>query len=125
MRDFSELEARRLLAAQLFNKCIIQAEVARRTGVSRESARRWYQRWLNQGVQGLRKAGLAGRRSRLPLARIQEIRKMVELGPRAHGYVDGSWTSARIAEVIERHTGQKYHLSHIWRMTRDWDLRLL
>ncbi len=62
-RDFAALEERRIEAAALFRSGFGPAEVARQLGVSCTSAYRWREAWLEQGVGGLRPAGLAGCRS--------------------------------------------------------------
>jgi Winged helix-turn helix len=40
-------------------------------------------------------------------------------GPTAHGYATQLWTLARVAEVIERITGVRYHPGHVWRLLRE------
>ena len=39
--------------------------------------------------------------------------------PGAHGYATELWTLARVAEVIERITGVRYHPGHVWRLLRE------
>ena len=48
-------------------------------------------------------------------------RRLVKLllkGPIAHGYRTNLWTTARIAEVIEREFGVNYHRDHVGRLMR-------
>ena len=117
-RDFEALEKRRLQAAKLFEKGLSQAEVARQTGVSRESARRWHQEWQNRGTTGLKKAGRAGRKPRLEPSQLQALRRGLKQGPEVLGYGTGLWTTWRVADLIERQTGHKYHPGHVWRILR-------
>jgi transposase len=56
---------RRLQAASLFAQGLSQAEVARRLGVSRQTASRWHARWRTGGRAGLAGPGRWGRPSRL------------------------------------------------------------
>jgi transposase len=39
-------------------------------------------------------------------------------GPEVLGYGTGLWTTWRVADLIERQTGQKFHPGHVWRMLR-------
>ena len=45
----------------------------------------------------------------------EELRR----GPMAHGYATQLWTLARVAEVIERVTGVRYHPGHVWRLLHE------
>jgi transposase len=117
-RDFSALERRRFQAAKLFEKGCSQAEVARQTGVSRESARRWHTDWQNRGKAGLTKAGRAGRKPRLQSQQLEALRRGLKEGPEVLGYGTGLWTTWRVADLIERQTGQKFHPGHVWRILR-------
>jgi transposase len=42
--------------------------------------------------------------------------KLLLKGPMAHGYRTNLWTTARIAELIEREFGVSYHRDHIGRL---------
>lgn len=117
-RDFVELEKRRLKAAKLFDQGLPQAEVARRLGVHRQSVNRWHQAWRKQGAPALRKAARAGRRSRLQPAQWEQLRQGLKAGPEALGYGTALWTTWRVADLIERQTGQKFHPGHVWRILR-------
>jgi len=117
-RDFDGLEQRRFRAAKLFNQGVSQAEVARQTGVSRESARRWYVQWQRGGKAGLKQAGRAGRKPRLQPAQLESLRRGLKEGPEVLGYGTGLWTTWRVADLIERQTGHKYHPGHVWRILR-------
>lgn len=117
-RDFGALEKRRFEAAKLFEQGLSQAEVARRIGVSRESSRRWYQDWQRNGKAGLKQAGRAGRKPRLQPEQLEELRKGLMEGPEVLGYGTGLWTSWRVADLIKRQTGQKFHPGHVWRILR-------
>jgi transposase len=117
-RDFNQLEQRRFRAARLFDQGLRQAEVARRTGVSRESARRWFEQWQKAGKAGLKQAGRAGRKPRLQPEQLDALRRGLKEGPEVLGYGTGLWTTWRVADLIERQTGLKYHPGHVWRILR-------
>jgi len=117
-RDFDQLERRRLKAANLFDRGLSQAEVARRLNVHRQSVSRWYQSWQEQGLKALRKAGRAGRRPRLQARQLEQLRQGLQTGPEALGYGTSLWTTWRVADLIERQTGQRFHPGHVWRILR-------
>lgn len=117
-RDFEQLERRRLQAAKLFDKGLGQSEVSRRLDVHRQSVSRWYQGWKKQGTQALKKAGRAGRKPRLQSAQLDQLGRGLKEGPEALGYGTGLWTTWRVADLIQRQTGQKFHPGHVWRILR-------
>jgi transposase len=116
--QFLHLEKRRLKAAALFEEGCSQAEVARRLGVHKQSVHRWHQAWEAQGIQGLQKAGRAGRKPRLQPEQLDAVRRGLKEGPEVLGYGTGLWTTWRVADLIERQTGLKYHPGHVWRILR-------
>jgi transposase len=114
-RDFDELERRRIKAARLLKEGLSQAEVARRLDVSRESVRRWSNRLAIHGSdKGLKKAGSAGRKSVLTADQLNTLKSILRSGSAKAGYdPPDSWTLKRIAEVIERTFGVRYHVRHV------------
>src|SRR5579862_1428184 len=92
-----EMERRRLEAAEDLLKGVTQARVARKFGVSRTTASRWFRTLEGQGMERLRKRKAPGRPSRLSSAQMQEIRELFAGGPRACGFDTDRWTTARLA----------------------------
>jgi transposase len=109
---------RRLQAARLFAQGLSQAEVARRLGVSRQTASRWHARWLKGGRAGLAGPGRWGRPSRLSDRDWQRVERALLAGPQAHGFDTDLWTLPRVAEVIWRTCGVGYHPGHVWWLLR-------
>jgi len=124
-RDFAGMEQRRTEAARLFGEGMTQAEVARTLGVSRQSVSRWYSRYRHGGVKRLKGAGRAGRKPRLDVKQLQRVDGALRKGSRAHGFETDLWTLPRIAVVIERETGVRYHSGHVWRILKQlgWTLQ--
>lgn len=124
-RDFQALEDRRKQAAKLFRTGEILASVARILQVSRQSVSRWYQRWKRGGVSALRAAGRAGRKPKLNRRQLERVERALRHGARAHGFGTDLWTLPRVAMVIERLTGVRYHPGHVWKILRalDWTLQ--
>jgi transposase len=117
-RDFEELESRRLRAAKLLRRGVHPAEVARQVGVHRQSVSRWVARLKRGGLRALKKAMHAGRPPRLRSEDLLRIEKGLKRGPHALGYETGLWTSWRVADLIERECGVKYHPVQAWRILR-------
>ena len=118
-RDVEALARRRRAAAKLFTKGVPQAEVARRLKVSRQSVSRWYRTWTEEGKAALVDAGRAGRPPRLTADQKARVEEELLRGPTAHGYATQLWTLARVAEVIQRVTGVRYHPGHVWRLLHE------
>ena len=117
-RDFEQLERRRLRAAKLFDRGLNQAEIARQLGVHRQSVSRWHLAWRANGARALKKAGRAGRKPRLAPSQLEQLRRGLQQGPQVLGYDSSLWTSRRVADLIERQTGQRFHPGHVWRILR-------
>jgi transposase len=112
------MEKRRLRAAAMFEKGSYPAEVAKSLKVSRESAGRWHEAWKTDGRKALASKGSAGRKPRLTsVQRTQLVEALLE-GPAAHGYSTNLWTLPRVALLIEKRTGIRYHSGHVWHLLR-------
>jgi len=103
-------------AASLFGRGHSQGDVARRLGVSRQSASRWFGAWQRGGSQQLRGAGRAGRKPRLTPAQLAQLEQGLRQGPQALGYRTPLWTARRVADLIEQQTGVRYHPDHLYRL---------
>jgi len=125
-RNFSWLEQRRKQASRLFAKGEkVLAAVARQLHVSRQSVSRWYQLWKKGGSKALRAAGRAGRKPLLNGRQLEKVEAALLRGARAHGFNADLWTLPRVAVVIERVTGVRYHPGHVWKIlgTMDWTVQ--
>lgn len=112
-RDFDELERRRFKAFGLLQRGISEAEVARQVGVHRQSVNRWAKQIEEQGRAGLKQAGRAGRKSRLGETDFKRLEEKLKRGAEALGYETNLWTLDRVAALIERDFGVKYHAGHV------------
>jgi transposase len=115
-RDFGGLEQRRKQAAELFAQGETQAWVARRLKASRQSVSRWHMEWKKSGADGLKAVGRAGRKPRLIATQLQEVDAALRQGARKHGFAAELWTLPRVASVIEKVTGEKFHPGHVWKI---------
>ena len=119
------MEARRYEAARLFARGASQVTVARTLGVTRTAASRWHQAWRVEGRAGLKAAGRAGRKPRVDAPQLARVEAALRQGPGAHGFATELWTLPRVATLIERLTGVRYHPGHVWYILRrlGWSLQ--
>ena len=77
-----------------------------------------------RGRAGLKAAGRAGRKPGAP-RQLAAIETALRHGPVAAGFTTTLWTLPRVAAVIERVTGMRYHPGHVWRILGrlDWTLQ--
>jgi len=124
-RNFAALEKRRLEAARLFAQGSSRAEVARLLEVSWHSSANWYKAWREQGEEGLKAAGRAGRKPKVTAAQLAQVEQELLRGPTAQGYATDLWTLPRIARLIKQLTGVRYHSGHVWKIMRSlgWTLQ--
>jgi transposase len=118
-----EMESRRLLAAQELQRGLSQSQVARRFGVSRTTASRWFRALSGRGVEGLKKRRAPGRPSRLSQEQLRLVAELYQLGPREAGFNANRWTTARFAEAIQQRFGVRYDPDHVGRIMHRLGLR--
>ena len=114
MADMEGLAERRRRAGKMFDRGATQADVAQQLEVSRESASRWHEVWLEGGTEALAEIGRRGRTSRLTEKQLHRVEAALLRGPLANGFPNDLWTTPRVAVVIERVTGEQYHPGHVW-----------
>src|SRR5438552_11090549 len=117
-RDFAAMEERRMQAAELFERGVRPAEIARQLGVCHHNVSDWRNAWRRCGRNGLRAAGRAGRLPKVPREQLDLVEIELAKGAEANGYPNEVWTLQRVAEVIERITGVHYHPARVWYILR-------
>jgi transposase len=112
-----ELERRRLRGLAMLKDGLQPCEVARQLGVERRSVRRWKAAARGPGGrEALRARPIPGRPSRLTQAQRQRLEAVLLKGALAAGFDTDLWTCARVAEVIDRRFGVRYHPDHVGRL---------
>jgi transposase len=114
-RDYDGMEQRRLEGARLLEEGVSQAEVARQLGVKRQSVHQWAKVMAEQGEKGLARVP-TGRKPRLNAVQLAQLAEHLQNGPQAHGYATALWTTERIARLIKRQFGVRYHRDHVGRL---------
>lgn len=64
----------------------------------------------------MRGAGRAGRKPKLNANQLRRVEQAPRRGARAHGHATNLWTLPRVAAIIERLTGVRYHPGHVWKI---------
>jgi transposase len=95
--------------------------VARILGVHETSVHRW--RRLAQTEVGLAAKPHQGPTPGLSDQQLAELEQFLLKGAKHHGWPNQLWTASRVATVIERHFGLKYHPEHVRKILKrrlDW-----
>ena len=110
------LEYRRHKALELLDEGRSLNEVGRLLDCAPSSVMRWRDARLSGGDHALKVKTASGRPPKLTEKQKRSLEKILLKGPLAAGYRTDLWTTARIAEVIERKFGVRYHRDHIGRL---------
>ena len=78
----------------------------------------WHEKWAVGGKRALKRTGQPGRPPKVNEADLAKVARALQKGPKANGFPTDLWTLARVADVIEKVTGVKYHPGHVWRVLR-------
>ncbi len=131
MRDLRSSEAqdwregRRLRAWELKQAGWKQRDIAAALGVTAGAVSQWISRAKADGVAALRHRTAAGPTPRLSAEQRAELPALLARGPEAWGFRGEVWTQARVALVIERAFGVRYHPDHVGRILKGigWSLQ--
>lgn len=110
------LEYRRHKALELLDEGRSLNEVGRLLNCAPSSVMRWRDARQSGGDDALKVKTASGRPPKLTEKQKRALVKILLKGPLAAGYRTDLWTTARIAEVIERRFGVRYHRDHIGRL---------
>jgi transposase len=107
----AELERRRRRAVELLEGGESPSLVARILGVHETSVHRW--RRLAHSQAGLNAKPHPGPTPRLSDEQLAHLEQLLLQGAKHHGWPNELWTADRVAAVIDRHFGLKYHPEHV------------
>jgi len=114
----AELETRCRLGGRLLLEGRKIGEVAQIVAASESSVRRWRQAVQKGGLEALKAKPHPGPKPRLNEKQKQRLVKTLLAGPCKAGYRTDLWTCPRVAEVIAKKFGVKYHPAHVWKILR-------
>lgn len=114
-------EGRRLRAWELLQQGWSQSEVAAALGVSPGAVSQWVRRVREgDGPEALRKRTAPGAQCRLSEEQQAQVLACLREGAEAHGFRGELWTRKRVAVLIERKLGVRYHPGHVSKLLQAW-----
>jgi len=112
-------EWRRQRAWQLHQQGWWQKDIAAALGVSRAAVCQWLKcAREGGGVEALRSRPHPGGPAKLTAEQRAQIPALLARGAEAYGFGGDVWTAKRIADVIWRTFGVRYHPDHVGRLLR-------
>jgi transposase len=112
----AELEARRRLAVERVNDGWTQRDVAAFLGVHPVTVAKWVARYRAAGDDGLRAKPTPGRPRFLTPGQERQVLGWLAEKPTRHGFRTDLWTARRVAELIRRRFGVRFHPHYL----REW-----
>src|SRR4051794_25177377 len=109
-----ELANRRRLAVQRVRDGYSVPEVAAFLGTTQRSVRRWLADAREYGDRaGLAPRPHTGPKPRLDIAQQAQVIDLLDERPTAHGFATDLWTAPRVAQLILRRFGVRYHPRYV------------
>jgi transposase len=112
----AELERRRRRAVELVAQGESRADIARILGAHPKTLARWLR--LARQPFGLAAKPHPGRSPALSDGQLRQLEVLLSQGAKAHGWHNELWTAARVARLIERHFGIRYHPEHVRKLLK-------
>ncbi len=114
-------EERRKRAWALHQAGWKQKDIAEALGVTRGAVSQWIKRGREGGEAALKDRPKPGAPRRLSTAERLQLPDLLARGAESFGFRGEVWTCPRVAKVIEREFGVRYHPAHVSRMLKDLD----
>jgi transposase len=87
--------------------------------VSEGAVSHWIKRGREAGVEALKAHPPKGVSPRLTAQQKAQIPELLAKGAQAYGFRGEVWTASRVAEVIRRTFGVRYHRDHVGKLMRE------
>jgi transposase len=111
-------EGRRLRALELHEQGWLSARIAEALGVTRGAVSQWLKRARDGGREALYHRKPPGGTARLTEAQRAQLPDLLAKGAEQYGFVGDVWTAPRVATVIRRTFGVRYHPASVSRLLR-------
>ncbi|GHO61492.1 hypothetical protein KSC_104670 [Ktedonobacter sp. SOSP1-52] len=112
-------EERRKQAWKLKQQGWQQKDIAKALGVSKGAVSQWMKQAREGGIEALKAHPPKGVKPKLSIEQQAQIPGLLVEGAEAYGFRGDVWTGKRIAEVIYRSFGVRYHPDHAGRLLRE------
>jgi transposase len=109
-------EGRRFRAWELFQAGWKQQNIANALGVTKGAVSQWLSRARREGPEALHHRKPPGGPAKLSPEQEQRLPALLERGAEVFGFRGNVWTQPRVAEVIRREFGVRYHPSQVGRI---------
>lgn len=116
LRDGAYRVATRLHAVALNMEGKSAPEIADALKVHRTKVCQWFQRWQENGIEGLLEGHRTGRPERLSAKQHLALSDILDSGPVAYGFNSGVWTCPMVCRIIEEEFSIRYHPAHVSRI---------
>lgn len=103
----------RLQAWALYQQGRRQYHIADHLGISRSAVSRWLRLAQEEGLERLNHERPRGPAPRLSSQQRAELVSLIERGADTYGFVEGRWTTRRVAALIWIAFGVSYHPAHV------------
>jgi transposase len=111
-------EGRRMRAWELHEQGWTQTRIAEALGVTQGAVSQWLTHARAGGVEALRRRPAPGRRAALTQEQQGQIEALLARGAEAFGFRGDVWTTPRVAALLKRLFGVRYHPAHVSRLLR-------
>jgi len=111
-------EERRLRAWALKAQGWSQQKIAEALGVTAGAVSQWMRRGREGGVEALKGRPRPGATPKLTAEQRAQIPALLAQGAEAFGFRGDVWTAKRVATVIRREFGVRYHPNHVGKLLR-------
>src|SRR5215218_11300134 len=111
-------EERRLRAWALKAKGWSQRKIAEALGVTAGAVSQWMRRGREGGEEALRSRPRPGAAPKLTAEQRAQVPLLLARGAEAFGFRGDVWTAKRVATVIRREFGVRYHPNHVGKLLR-------
>jgi transposase len=112
------LEERRLRAWALHQAGWTGKAIAEAFGVTEGAVSQWLTRARAGGEAALRRRIAPGPTPKLTAEQRARLPQLLAYGAEAYGFLGEVWTTERVATVIQREFGVRYHPTHVGRLLR-------
>ena len=111
-------EGRRLRAWELHRQGWKQCSIAAALGVTPGAVSQWLSRAARGGVEALRRRPAPGPAPKLTAEQRAQIPALLARGAEAFGFRGEVWTAGRVATLVKREFGVRYHPNHVGKLLR-------
>lgn len=115
LKSWEKYEQLRLRGEAMWQQGLSAVEISRALGVARSTVYNWQSR--GRGKEAVIKP--SGRKPALSLSQRQQLESLLEKGAVAYGFKTEIWTGKRIAQVIRKKFGVRYHHKSIPRVLHE------